>query len=123
MTLEQAIQAGHRLVIEIDQDMQRLAAEVFVVPGGVVFLDVGWPEPLAPPRAHTMAGTIQGDGPWRVGDWTIRALDDANPRERDEWARWQRNRRAAEAYGLATDRAAGAAYATRALELDIAVTP
>jgi len=119
MTLQQAIKEGRRLVVAIDYGVERLAAQVYVVQTGIVFLDLGWPEPLAPPRAHYMAGPIEGDGPWKVGDWRIRELDQDDPDETQEWQRWEENRRQAEEYGLATDRAAGAEYARREIGIDV----
>lgn len=116
MTLDQAISEGRRLAVAVMRDHERQAAEIYIVDGGVVFLDVGWSEPLPPmPRAHYMAGEIEGEGPWRVGSWTIREVDpETDPEYLEEWGRWL-------AFQTETGatRTAGAAYASEFLELEV----
>lgn len=116
MKLEQAISEGRRLAVAVMRDMERQAAEVYIVDDGVVFLDVGWSEPIpSMPRAHYMRGEIEGEGPWTVGSWTIREVDpETDPEYLEEWGRWLAFQ--AETGGT---RKAGAAYASEFLELDV----
>lgn len=116
MTLQEAIDKGARLAVAVMPDHERLAAEVYVLADGVVFLDVGWSEPYASSfRAHFQPGQVTGSGPWRVGEWTIREVD---PETDDdyvrEWARWERWKRETKA-----TREKGRRYAAQVLERDV----
>ncbi len=116
MTLQQAIDEGCRLAVGVMRDHERLAAEVYIVDDGVVFLDVGWSEPLpSMPRAHHMPGEVTGSGPWTVGNWTIREIDPETDLEYvDEWDRWIHYR--SETNGT---REVGATFASEFLNLDV----
>lgn len=116
MTLQDAIQQRLPLAVAVMRDHERLAAEVYFTDDGVVFLDIGWNEPAASSfRAHHMAGTVSGGGPWTVGDWTIREVD---PETDDDYVRelnrWQQVNGGA-------SREQGAAFASQVLEMDVRV--
>lgn len=116
MTLQQAIDEGRILAVGVMRDMERLASEVYIVDDGVVFLDIGWSEPLPPlPRAHYMQGEITGDGPWDVGSWRIREVDpDTDPEYLEEWDRWLWFK---DETGATRDN--GAIYASEFLEIEV----
>ena len=96
MTLQEAIQQGLRLAVAVMPDHERLAAELYITPDGVVFLDTFWSQPDPSSfRAHFMAGTATVGPPWMVGDWVIREVDEeTDPEYVTEWARWQQAKRA-----------------------------
>lgn len=80
--------AGAGILVEID-GMTRLAAHVFRHPDGLVFVDVGWCDPLASFHAfHILAGRVEGVGPWRCGNATLRLLTE-DDNEVLEWTSWQ----------------------------------
>lgn len=116
MTLQEAINAGRRLAVAVSRGFEVQAAELYLVEGGLVFLDVGWSEPIPGSfRAHYMAGEVDGTGPWTVGDWRIREVDpETDPEYVEEWERWQ-------AYKAETNgtRERGAEYATAILGLTV----
>ncbi|MFW6344776.1 MAG: hypothetical protein ACOC0M_00370 [Halomonas sp.] len=120
MELQQAIKQGERFMVAVDRGELRCAAELYTTETGVVFLDTGWPEPMAPPRAHYMAGTPR-ETPmgWEVGDWRIYRLDTNDPEDREAWTHWERGKEICEEYGLDYSREEGARYATRVLEIPV----
>lgn len=113
MTLQQAIDKGLRLAVAVFPDMERLAAEVYIMPDGVIFLDTFWSEPQGGSfRAHFHPGDVAGDGPWSVGSWIIREIDEeTDPEYLVEWARWEQAKAETDA-----TRERGAVYASDLLE-------
>lgn len=99
------------LAIAVMDDLELLAAQVYPVKDGVVFLQVGWTEPFAPSfRAHYEEGVITGSGPWKCGEWTIREVDpETDDDYMREWARWQQIIK--DNPGIDATREAGARYA------------
>lgn len=97
-----------------------LAPEVYLLDTGVVFLEAGWPEPLARPRAHYMAGTPRSEGyGWVVGGWVFYELDTQDREDRKATDQWENAKRICEEYGLDYSREAGARYASRVLTMEI----
>lgn len=82
------------LLIEIAEDNIRLIAEIFPnQDSGIVFFDTFWPEPGRHP-IHHVKGEITGTNPWKVGDYTIRFLDDSDHSDLlQEWENWQEYQR------------------------------
>jgi hypothetical protein len=116
VTLQEAIKQGKQLAVAVARDHERQAAEIYVLPTGVAFLDIGWSEPAASSfRAHYMPGQVTGDGPWSVGGWTVREIDpETDPEYVEEWDRWQRHQAETDA-----TRDKGATYAREILELEV----
>ncbi|CAM3292363.1 hypothetical protein [Halomonas lysinitropha] len=119
-SLQQAVEEGRGFMVVVGPGHVRMAAEIFITDEGVIFLDTGWPEPMAPPRAHIMAGTPQAtrEG-WEVGAWRIHELDHRDPEDAQAWRHWENGKRICEEYGLDYSREAGARYASRVLTMEI----
>jgi hypothetical protein len=78
------------LLIRLPSGEQRVMAERFAHPHGLVFFDLFWH--LGDPRetVHLVSGPIKGDGPWKVGDAVVRVLgchgtDGPLASQFDEW--------------------------------------
>jgi hypothetical protein len=70
-------------------------AELFIVPEGIVFFDVGWCCDPSWHPIHLIRGEISGDGPWHNGDCTIRVIDELDPPwlAVETWRRFERTDR------------------------------
>lgn len=121
MDLHDAIKDGRRFMVAVAPGKLRCAAQLYITATGVVFLDTGWPDPLADrPRAHYMAGTPRTTRMgWEVGDWRIYELDTRDPEDAEAWQHWEDGMAICEEYGLDYSREAGARYATRTLEIPV----
>jgi len=76
MKLSEAIEKNRPLVVIHPIGGQRYCAETFIVPEGIVFLDIGW-DTGSSHGIHMIKGAVpEGDEPWQVGDATIRILDE-----------------------------------------------
>lgn len=109
MELTEARARGLPLVIDLGDGNERLMAEVFPHPDGIVFADIGWPDSTGHPF-HVVAGELQGDGPWTIGRHEIRIAFDGE-RLFADWTRWQAWR--ASPAGRRFDAAAAAAEIRR----------
>ncbi|HID44859.1 MAG TPA: hypothetical protein EYP34_03775 [Chromatiaceae bacterium] len=66
------------LVIRFSAESEKVIARAFPHPQGVVYLDLFWHLSGPAEAAHLIRGKLHGEGPWRVGDATIRVLGCAN---------------------------------------------
>ena len=93
-TLIRASEQDRPIAVRIE-DMERVAAEVFVVPGGVGFADIGWnsPYPGAHPF-HIVHGYLETSGErfWTFIDQTGRTIQfweiDEDDELLNEWLLW-----------------------------------
>jgi len=90
LDLFEAFDKGMPLVIDVGGGNERLIAELFELPGGIVFADIGWPVATWHPF-HVVDGAISGDGPWQVGSNEIRVAFGGEQLFED-WQAWQRYR-------------------------------
>jgi hypothetical protein len=78
------------LLIRLPSGAQRVMAEHFAHPDGIVFFDLFWHLGDPGQTVHLVKGPIKGDGPWKVGDAVVRVLgcqgtDGILARQFDEW--------------------------------------
>lgn len=89
MRVSEASAAGIPLAVDIREGHTRIAAEIFEHRDGLVFLDIGWCDPLRSfHAAHLLEGEEQGHGPWTIGGYTIREIEIGSD-EYDEWLEWK----------------------------------
>ncbi len=79
MQLQNAVEKRLPLIIDTRHGGSRVIAELFIVPQGIVFFDVGWCCDASWHPIHFVKGDIAGEGPWRVGDCTIREIYRSDP--------------------------------------------
>ena len=79
------------LVVRDPQGHERVVCRAFPHPLGVVVLDLFWNLSTPDEAAHLLEGTLEGEGPWRVGDHRIRLLGCANtdPHLQDQFLPWK----------------------------------
>ena len=87
MDLFEAHKEGWPLVIDTGDGGERLMAELFEHPQGIVFADIGWPDSPGHPF-HTIEGDVVRVGEWRVGQHEIRVAFEGEKLYK-EWLRWQ----------------------------------
>jgi hypothetical protein len=96
-SLEAAFEAHEPLKI-IQGNSQRVIAEGFVVPGGIVFWDIGWFESPGHPN-HFVPGEISGQGPWKIGSAIVEEIRPGQRLFERDWRMWQAFRRSPEGKG------------------------
>jgi len=81
------------LLIRHADGTQRVVAEIFPHPDGLVYFELFWN--LRPPdeSVHRVTGPRKGEGPWKIGDTVIRVLgchgtDGALASQYDEWRQY-----------------------------------
>lgn len=71
----------------------RLVAELYrLAGGGLVFLDIGWADPLNPGHPEHRLPEADGGGPlaWKVGEFVIRVIvPSVEPELVREWGLWR----------------------------------
>lgn len=87
-----------------DAGGERLIAELFEHPRGILFADVGWPGATWH-AFHVVEGDLVRTGDWRVGQWPIRPVIEGEPLYED-WRAWRDS-----AAGRGADRARAEASA------------
>lgn len=65
-----------------------LVADIFPHPQGVLYFEPYWYE-AGPDATHTIAGVLQGEGPWKVGEVIIRLLSCGDNELSMQWNEWQ----------------------------------
>jgi len=91
MKIEEAIEQGLPLEIEIGPGHVRAIGNLLKVGGKWVFADAGWDEPMhSSHQFHILEGEITGEGPWKVGRHIIR---EADRHWRDEIKKWMKHYR------------------------------
>lgn len=61
------------LVIRYPDGRRHVMVAWFECPGGLVYFEPFWPEDPAG-RVHRAAGTLRGEGPWKLGEAVITVL-------------------------------------------------
>lgn len=62
------------LVVRFSDGREKVVARAFPHPRGLVYLDLFWHLSTPDRAAHLVEGELRGEGPWRVGDVTLRVL-------------------------------------------------
>lgn len=78
------------LLIRLPTGDMHVLAERFAHARGLVYFDLFWHLGNPYQGVHVVEGIIKGDGPWKIGDATVRVLgrhgtDGALARRFDEW--------------------------------------
>lgn len=79
------------LTLRLPTGEERLMAERFRHPRGLLYFDLDWHVGDPATTLHVVEGAISGDGPWRVGDCIVRVLGchGSDPALAAEYTRWQ----------------------------------
>ena len=79
------------LAILFDDRSKKLAAACFPHQLGLLYLDTWWHLKKPDKAAHIIKGEIKGEGPWRIGNATIRVLgcQNTDPELQTEFLNWQ----------------------------------
>lgn len=79
------------LAILFDDGSKKLAAACFPHPLGLLYLDPWWHQQQPDQAAHLLRGELKGEGPWRVGNATVRVLgcQNTDPELQVDYQRWQ----------------------------------
>jgi hypothetical protein len=79
------------LVIRFASGEEKVVARAFPHSKGVIYLELFWHLSNPAEAAHLIRGRLHGDGPWRVGDATIRVLGCAHtdPDLQEKFAAWR----------------------------------
>jgi hypothetical protein len=87
--LFEAHRSGMPLAIDTGPDAggERLIAEIFAHPRGILFADIGWPNATAHPF-HVIEGDLVRGGDWRIGRWPIRPVIEGEPLY-EQWLGWR----------------------------------
>ena len=80
------------LKIRLPDGSQRVIAELFNHPNGILYFELYWHEDHDA-RIHLVQGELKGDGPWKIADHIIYVLgcqhtDAALANEYAEWRTW-----------------------------------
>jgi len=62
------------LMIRFPSGQKRVMAECFPHPMGMLYFDLFWHQGDPNDTMHVVEGTIQGDGPWKVGEAVVHVL-------------------------------------------------
>ena len=62
------------LVIRFRDGTEKVVAHCFPHHSGLLYLDLFWHQRSPEEAAHLVRGSLEGDGPWKVGDTVIRLL-------------------------------------------------
>lgn len=62
------------LMIRTPQGEERVIAEIFPHPEGIVYFDLYWHLAQPEETIHLIKGTLSGEGPWKIGDHVINVL-------------------------------------------------
>lgn len=78
------------LVLRDPQGNERVIAAAFSHPLGLLCLDLFWHQSSPDQAAHLLRGELQGEGPWRIGDYRLRVLGchNTDPHLADQFAAW-----------------------------------
>lgn len=76
------------LLVQYPDKSSRLVADIFPHPNGIVYFEPYWYE-TGPAAAHIIAGPLQGEGPWKVGEVIIRLLSCGDNDLSMQWNEWQ----------------------------------
>ena len=76
------------LLVRYPDGEQRLVAEKFTHPQGMVYAEPFWLESDSP-IAYFLGGDITGDGPWKIDNVIVRLLSCGDIEYSMQWAQWQ----------------------------------
>ena len=81
------------LKIRLPNGEQRVIAELFKHPEGLLYFELHWQED-SDSRVHLVGGDLRGDGPWKIADHIIHVLgcqhtDADMAYEYAEWQTWR----------------------------------
>jgi len=76
------------LLVRYPDGEQRLIAEKFMHPEGMIYAEPFWLE-SDQPAAYLIKGEIRGEGPWKIGDVIVRLLSCGDTEQAMQWAQWQ----------------------------------
>jgi len=82
------------LLVRHADGSQRVIAECFPHPDGLVYFELFWNLRDPETTVHVVTGPFKGDGPWKIGDTVIRVLgchgtDGELARQYDEWRQYR----------------------------------
>ncbi|MDH5183864.1 MAG: hypothetical protein OEX12_08245 [Gammaproteobacteria bacterium] len=69
---------------------EKVIAELFSHPKGIVFLEIFWNQLANNQGFHFIKGDVKGEGPWKVGDYVINILGchGTNQELAEDFAQW-----------------------------------
>ncbi len=62
------------LMLRTPEGEERVIAEIFPHPQGLVYFDLYWHLGQPEETVHLVEGSIHGEGPWKVGEYVINVL-------------------------------------------------
>ncbi|MCB1866744.1 MAG: hypothetical protein KDG50_15100 [Chromatiales bacterium] len=62
------------LLVQYRDGTRHLIAQRFPHPRGLLYFEPFWHLPGAATRIHLLEGDLRGEGPWKIGDATVRVL-------------------------------------------------
>jgi len=79
------------LALLFDDGSKKLAAACFEHQLGMLYLDTWWHIKKPDEASHLIKGNLKGNGPWRIGNVTIRVLgcQNTDPELQTEFLNWQ----------------------------------
>lgn len=79
------------LMIRSPHGGEKLIAELFPHPEGIIFFEIFWNQSSDNQGIHFIEGDVKGEGPWKVGDYVINVLacHGTNQELAQDFAQWQ----------------------------------
>lgn len=79
------------LVLRHADGSEQVVAACFPHPLGMLYLDLFWHQRTPSEAAHLVKGELRGEGPWRVGEVTVRTLGchHTDPHLQGQFAPWR----------------------------------
>ena len=62
------------LMIRTPQGQEQVIAEIFPHPEGLVYFELYWHLGQPEETIHVVDGNVNGEGPWKIGDYVINVL-------------------------------------------------
>lgn len=78
------------LLVHYPDNTFHLVADIFPHPEGILYFEPYWYE-AGPDAAHTIAGVLEGEGPWKIGEVIIRLLSCGDNELSIQWNEWQQS--------------------------------
>lgn len=81
------------LMIRLPNGEEKVIAEHFPHPDGLLYFDLYWPLGQPENTLHVVKGPVTGDGPWKVGDHVLNVLGCAGTDAHlafqfEQWREW-----------------------------------
>jgi len=79
------------LMIKSPHGGEKLIAELYPHPNGIVFFEIFWDQMDANDGIYVIEGDVKGEGPWKVGEYVINVLgcQGTNPDLAEDFSQWQ----------------------------------